>query len=182
MCLCVFSINVFDISIDKKTIYNVGDEVRLSITLRNGYNQTRSRGGDQLRVRVFNTSLQASAAGYVKDHNNGTYTAFIRTFWPGQQTISVILSYRREAVRALYYTLTKVRSQSRLLLFSELHIVWILISIMYISLNLMTGPCSAVGKVSDHETISTVILLPSAESFKKGCWQLQAKVCARSTG
>ena len=34
----------------------------------------------------------------------------------------------------------------------------------------------------DHETISTVILLPSAESFKKGCCQLQAKVCARSNG
>ena len=31
----------------------------------------------------------------------------------------------------------------------------------------------------DHEMISTVILLPSAESFKKGCCQLQAKVCAR---
>ena len=34
----------------------------------------------------------------------------------------------------------------------------------------------------DHEIVSTVILLPSAESFKKGCCQLQAKVCARSTG
>ena len=32
------------------------------------------------------------------------------------------------------------------------------------------------------EIISTVILLPSAESFKKGFCQLQAKVCARSTG
>ena len=30
----------------------------------------------------------------------------------------------------------------------------------------------------DHEIISTVILLPSAESFKKGFYQLQAKVCA----
>ena len=29
----------------------------------------------------------------------------------------------------------------------------------------------------DHEIISSVILLPSAESFKKGC-QLQAKACA----
>ena len=28
----------------------------------------------------------------------------------------------------------------------------------------------------DHEIISTVILLPSADSFKKGCCQLQAKV------
>ena len=34
----------------------------------------------------------------------------------------------------------------------------------------------------DHETISMVILFPSAESFKKGCCQLQAKICARSTG
>ena len=33
----------------------------------------------------------------------------------------------------------------------------------------------------DHEIISTVILLPSPESFKK-CCQLQAKVCAQSTG
>ena len=35
---------------------------------------------------------------------------------------------------------------------------------------------------NDDEIISTVILLPSAESFKKGCCQLQAKVCSRSTG
>ena len=34
----------------------------------------------------------------------------------------------------------------------------------------------------DHEIISKVILLHSAEAFKKGCCQLQAKVCARSTG
>ena len=34
----------------------------------------------------------------------------------------------------------------------------------------------------DHEILSTVILLPSAESFMKGCCQLQAKVCARITG
>ena len=34
----------------------------------------------------------------------------------------------------------------------------------------------------NHEIISTVILLPSAESFMKGGCQLQAKVCARITG
>ena len=34
----------------------------------------------------------------------------------------------------------------------------------------------------DHEIISTVILLPSADSFKKGCCQLQVKVCAQITG
>ena len=34
----------------------------------------------------------------------------------------------------------------------------------------------------DHELISKVILFPSAESFKKGCCQLQAKICAGNTG
>ena len=34
----------------------------------------------------------------------------------------------------------------------------------------------------DHEINSTVFLLPSADSFKKGCCQLQAKVCAQITG
>ena len=34
----------------------------------------------------------------------------------------------------------------------------------------------------DHEIISTVILLPSADSFKKGCCQLQGKVYAQITG
>ena len=33
----------------------------------------------------------------------------------------------------------------------------------------------------DHEIISKVIL-PSAESLKKGCCQLQEKLCAQSTG
>ena len=72
----------------------------------------------------------------------------------------------------------------------------------------LTGPRSAVGNVSgyrclltadpgvpssiparyhtfveiDHEIISTVILLPSADLFKKGCCQLQANVCAQITG
>ena len=35
---------------------------------------------------------------------------------------------------------------------------------------------------TDHEIISSTILLPSAESSKKGCCQLQAKVCAQNTG
>ena len=34
----------------------------------------------------------------------------------------------------------------------------------------------------DREIISTVNILPSTESFKKGCCQLQVNVCAQSTG
>ena len=33
-----------------------------------------------------------------------------------------------------------------------------------------------------REIISTIILLPSADLFKKDCCQLQANVCARITG
>ena len=35
---------------------------------------------------------------------------------------------------------------------------------------------------TDYEIIYAVIFLPSADLFKKECCQLQAKVCARSTG
>ena len=54
----------------------------------------------------------------------------------------------------------------------------------------LTADLGAVSSISaryhtfveiDHEVISTVILFPSADSFKKGC-QLQRKVCARITG
>ena len=34
----------------------------------------------------------------------------------------------------------------------------------------------------DNEINSTVILVSSAESFKKSCCQLLGKICARSTG
>ena len=44
---------------------------------------------------------------------------------------------------------------------------------MLISANLKRFPAKFVE--IDHEIISTVILLPSADSFKKGCCQLQAK-------
>ena len=43
------------------------------------------------------------------------------------------------------------------------------------------GPVPYCCKI-DREFISKVILLPSADLLKKGCCQLQAKVCARITG
>ena len=58
----------------------------------------------------------------------------------------------------------------------------------YVSLTADPGVASSIPARShifveiDHEIISTVILLPSAESFKKGCCQKQARVCAQSTG
>ena len=63
--------------------------------------------------------------------------------------------------------------------------------------NILTGLRSAVGNMPDcrsrgrefhtfveidHEIISMAIPLPSAVRFKKGYCQLQAKICAQSTG
>lgn len=90
--------------------YSVGEAIELTISLRTGFNLNRTRGGDKLRVRIYNNTLQAFAPGYVIDHYNGTYTAVVRTHWPGKQMISVILAYRREAVRAMYYIRKKIPS------------------------------------------------------------------------
>ena len=43
------------------------------------------------------------------------------------------------------------------------------------------GPVPYFRKI-DHEFISKVILLPSADLLNKVCCQLQVKVCARITG
>ena len=89
-------------------MYKVGEDIKLHVTLRDGYNTSRKQGGDQLRVRIYNSTLNASASGKVIDHNNGSYTIVLRALWPGRQTISVILAYRRETVRSIYYIRKKV--------------------------------------------------------------------------
>ena len=95
---------------NNRTIYKVGEEIKLFITLRNGNNVSRSQGGDHLRVRIFNEHLNAYAAGHVLDHNNGSYTAVLRAIWPGKQTISLALLFRRETIRAIYYIRREVTS------------------------------------------------------------------------
>ena len=65
---------------------------------------------------------------------------------------------------------------------------WVLCLATDACLNADPGVASSVPARShtfveiDHEIISKAIQLPTAESFKKGCCQLQAKVCAQSTG
>ena len=101
---------------DNRREYNVGDEIKLKVTLRDGYNKTRSFGGDQLRVRSYTEPLAAYTSGYVIDHNNGTYTAILGAYWPGKQNIEIILAYRREIVRLLYYLRQKVYTKLRYLM------------------------------------------------------------------
>ena len=57
----------------------------------------------------------------------------------------------------------------------------LIILLIFFSLSLIPARSHTFVEI-DHEIISMVILLPSADSFKKGCCQLQAKVCAQITG
>ena len=89
-------------------MFNTGENIELHIILRDGNGKDRTRGGDKLRVRMFNTTQQAFVAGHVTDHDNGSYTATVPALWSGNQNISVFLAYTREAVRAIYYIRKKV--------------------------------------------------------------------------
>ena len=84
-------------------MYNTGEHIAVQITLRDRNGMTRTRGGDELRIRMFNTKQKAYINGHVTDHNNGSYTATLPAIWAGNQTISVWLAYSREFIRAIYY-------------------------------------------------------------------------------
>ena len=64
---------------------------------------------------------------------------------------------------------------------------WPYTGLQYMYVVYMSGVASLIPARShtfgeiDHEIIFMAILLPSAESFKKGCCQLQGKVCAQKT-
>ena len=74
----------------------------------------------------------------------------------------------------------------------QLHFIWVFtpgcVAQSETCLTADTGVTSSIPARShtfvqiDNEIISTFILLPSVNSFKMGCCQFHAKVCAQSTG
>ena len=93
----------FTVVLENKRVYNTGENIELQIILRDGNGMDRTRGGDNLRARMYNAKQQAFVAGHVTDYDNGSYTATVPALWSGNQKISVFLAYTREAVRAIYY-------------------------------------------------------------------------------
>ncbi|XP_078700938.1 NXPE family member 3-like [Branchiostoma floridae x Branchiostoma belcheri] len=55
----------------------------------------KTHGGDFLRVRLVSSdrSLEASSAGHVTDHNNGTYTVQFPLYWAGGVLVSTFTSF-----------------------------------------------------------------------------------------
>lgn len=94
-------------------MFTIGEDVWVSVVLRNGYGEKLNRrpggiGGDKLHIRLFNTTTQSFVAGRVIDHQNGSYTAVVRAVSPGRQTVSVTLPYPREVIKALYASRNEV--------------------------------------------------------------------------
>ena len=105
------ALNIFDwlfFSDPGQTTVSLGDTFSVSIRLYDGYGSPISRGGADVRPRMFDVKRKAYATAAVRDHGNGTYTATFRAVWAGNTTIKVKIAHTPEDVRAIYYIRRKV--------------------------------------------------------------------------
>uniref|UniRef100_A0A3B5M9Y4 NXPE C-terminal domain-containing protein n=1 Tax=Xiphophorus couchianus TaxID=32473 RepID=A0A3B5M9Y4_9TELE len=77
--------------------WRVGDQLQVSIRIRDFHGRPKKSGGDVLLARLHNSTFHAGVAGHVVDHRNGSYSAFFSLLWEGQ----VVLVHPSEAVTVL---------------------------------------------------------------------------------
>ncbi|XP_067675490.1 NXPE family member 4-like [Haliotis asinina] len=87
-----------------KPVYEVGDEIKVHIVIRDGYNRRKRSGGDYVRMWIKDVTKGACANGIVKDNNNGTYTGTITLPFEGRVKLVVSLATPKETLDALYST------------------------------------------------------------------------------
>ncbi|XP_060552607.1 NXPE family member 4-like [Ruditapes philippinarum] len=88
--------------------YNIGDEITILVTMKDGYGKRIMFGGDHLRATIENKQLQASAPCVVTDNMNGTHSVTCEAFWSGTSSIIVVLAYPREIIATNYRIRTQV--------------------------------------------------------------------------
>ncbi|KAI8491100.1 Neurexophilin [Branchiostoma belcheri] len=83
--------------------YHRGDVLTVRMVARDKEGKPKMYGGDFLRARLISSdrSLQASSAGHVTDHCNGTYTVQFPLYWAGGVSIKIQLVHPSEAVKVL---------------------------------------------------------------------------------
>ncbi|XP_078574528.1 NXPE family member 3-like isoform X2 [Branchiostoma floridae x Branchiostoma japonicum] len=91
--------------VNPRDSYIIGDYVNVTIQARDQHNQPKTFGGDYFQVKVYSNSTNSSAAGRVKDHRNGTYTARFRLYWPGEVYFRVVLVHPAEGCFLLKHIL-----------------------------------------------------------------------------
>ncbi|XP_067669919.1 NXPE family member 3-like [Haliotis asinina] len=90
--------------IEKSHVYGLNETVNIRIVLKDRKSKPKTRGGDMLVVWMKDRRRKASSAGYVIDHDNGTYTGVLRTMWTGQAVIYVAILSSRERMTFIYKT------------------------------------------------------------------------------
>ncbi|PWA14642.1 hypothetical protein CCH79_00014334 [Gambusia affinis] len=81
--------------------WRVGDQLQVSIAIRDFHGRPKKSGGDVLLARLHNSTFPAGVAGHVVDHRNGSYSAFFSLLWEGRAQVEVVLVHPSEAVTVL---------------------------------------------------------------------------------
>ena len=81
-----------------KKVFQLGENVTVRITLSDGSGKAKTVGGDHVRVWMVEPSKNASSAGYVIDHGNGTYTGHLKALWVGIPLIRAAIAITCEGV------------------------------------------------------------------------------------
>jgi len=95
----VASISKSSISIrGNRTSFTVGEVITVYIFLYDGWGNKIHEGGDIIRAWIREPSIGARVAGFVKDHGDGSYSAFVKALWEGQREIWVSIANTKEYV------------------------------------------------------------------------------------
>ncbi|XP_066279588.1 NXPE family member 3-like [Branchiostoma lanceolatum] len=88
---------------NREHLYHQGDILTVRVVARDKEGRQKTYGGDFFRARLIGSdgSLQASSAGHVTDHCNGTYTVLFPLYWVGNVSIKIQLVHPSEAVKVL---------------------------------------------------------------------------------
>lgn len=79
----------------------MGDELTVTIQLRDFDGNPKKSGGDFLISRIHNQELGTGAVGQVKDNLDGTLTAVFPLLWNGTADVEVILVHSSESITVL---------------------------------------------------------------------------------
>ena len=76
--------------LNRDRLYRKGDVLTVKVVARDKEGRPKTYGGDFFRARLVSSdrSLQASSAGHVTDHCNGTYTVQFPLYWVGRVSVS----------------------------------------------------------------------------------------------
>ncbi|XP_067660600.1 uncharacterized protein [Haliotis asinina] len=100
-----------------KTDFKLGDTISVTIQLFDEYKRRKTKGGDNVRVWMRETSKEARAAGVVTDNKDGTYTGTLRALWTGSPKLEASIASRKENVDIFYrrylddYTLRNISAR-----------------------------------------------------------------------